>query len=178
RAYSSGGVVATWGMTFGPTTASGPDRIQVIDQCSRRWELAPSGVATYLGMPPVARVKPFRDLGVLRHDPVGDPAGVTINPAGYSVTDIVVPTVNKIVSLPADWAPLLHAVEWHPRPHYQWFLRSGGSGDPYYMPFNNSGDTLLVNGSSTSFPMYAFWWSGVPLTGIADDEPIDNYWRS
>src|SRR5690606_42033829 len=67
RAYSSGGVVATWGMTFGPTTASGPDRIQVIDQCSRRWAIDPSGVATYLGMPPGGRVKPFRDLGVLLH---------------------------------------------------------------------------------------------------------------
>src|SRR5690606_12867235 len=64
HAYSSAGIVATWGITFGG------NKIQVIDQTSRRWEIAVDGSAGYRGLPVHTRQKPFRDLGYVRHRPL------------------------------------------------------------------------------------------------------------
>src|SRR5690606_14018411 len=95
-------------------------------------------------------------------------------PQRLAQSEIRIPTIDKTVSLPADWHPPSLAVDWDDRTHYQWFMTSG-SGAPYYLPFNGAGDMFASGGVATGFPVHAYWWSGVPLTGVLGHEPIDNY---
>ncbi len=74
--FSSGSVVATWGMTFGPGGPGGP--IEVVDQCGRRWSSDPTtGVPHFVhlvqtidptGLRVLPQIKPFRDLAWIGSD--------------------------------------------------------------------------------------------------------------